>query len=646
MLSWKSPEKLERTKVSQEQSVQIAIQQPLMNSLSHFQPGPNKSPLRLILQVHGTDILRKLGSLRHQSKLLVTLITLFLGGYAFFAFWLFHLGLRFIGRFPGLGPLLVERLLFLLFACLFGLLLLSCLIIAYSNFFRNRETLFLLTAPLPNRTIFQWKLIESTVLASWAFLFLIAPLLVAYGIAHEVAWHYYLATPVLISMFIVLPGVAGACGSVWLARSLDRRTFQITALCGAVLALVWVGLSFRPETITEEMLETRILTVIDQLLVNTRFAQFPWLPSYWLSASVLHWAEGAFTAALFFATVLMSYTLFFGALASTGTGQAFYNAASAVQCRASVFGQWQWFQRRQRRRESQHSLWRNRSDKNQATLTDSAENPSTASQEETLAPKPPVPVDLLDPVLKKMGLKPTARALVAKDIRVFWRDTAQWGQTVLLFGLLAVYILNLRHFTRQLDSPFWIHIVSFLNLGACALNVATLTTRFVFPQFSLEGRRVWLIGLAPIALTDVLRLKFKLTSGATWLVTGSLTLLSCHLLGLDGWHQLYFGLAISIMTLTLNAVAIGLGALYPNFRETQPSKIVSGFGGTFCLVLSFLYIVGSVVVLASGSPWSWRGDEILAGRATLSIAIFLAFSLLIGWLPFRLAMRRVEAMEL
>jgi hypothetical protein len=57
------------------------------------------------------------------------------------AFTLFYGGLRFIGRFPGLGGLLVERLLFLLFACLFGLLLnLQPDLVSYTNLFRNRET--------------------------------------------------------------------------------------------------------------------------------------------------------------------------------------------------------------------------------------------------------------------------------------------------------------------------------------------------------------------------------------------------------------------------------------------------------------------------------------------------------------------------
>ena len=119
-----------------------------------------------------------------------------------------------------------------------------------------------------------------------------------------------------------------------------------------------------------------------------------------------------------------------------------------------------------------------------------------------------------------------ALALMVKDARMFWRDTAQWGQTLVLLGLLGVYIINLRHFTEQLDNPFWVHLICYLNLGACALNLATLTTRFVYPQFSMEGKRLWIIGMAPLGLGRVLRIKFWLASRAALLVSLGLILLS------------------------------------------------------------------------------------------------------------------------
>ena len=95
-------------------------------------------------------------------------------------------------------------------------------------------------------------------------------------------------------------------------------------------------------------------------------------------------------------------------------------------------------------------------------------------------------------------LRCDVRALAVKDLRMFWRDTTQWGQSVMFFGLLGAYIINLRNFTHQLTSPFWINAVAFLNLGACAFNLASVTTRFVFPNFrwraggcGLSAWRLW-----------------------------------------------------------------------------------------------------------------------------------------------------------
>src|SRR6185369_5977999 len=148
------------------------------------------SPLLLLLRVNALSAWRKLKGVRRQSTLLTSIISIFIGSYLVLAFWLFYVGLRFIAKFPGLGTLLMERLLYLLFAFLFILLLISNLVISYTNLFRNRETTFLLSMPVSTQTIFQWKFMESTLLASWAFLFLIAPLLGAYGLIQHVHWHF------------------------------------------------------------------------------------------------------------------------------------------------------------------------------------------------------------------------------------------------------------------------------------------------------------------------------------------------------------------------------------------------------------------------------------------------------------------------
>jgi ABC-2 type transport system permease protein len=551
---------------------------------------------------------RRLKSVREQSRLLTAIIGLFLVGYLSLSFWLFLRGLRFIAAFPGLGTVLTERLLFLLFALLFALLLLSNLVISYSNFFRNRESTFLLTLPVPWESVFRWKFLESTVLASWAFLFLIAPLLAAFGLTRGVAWHFYLITLVLIGMFIVLPGVAGCWAALQLARYLDRRSFQIAAVISAVLLVALAAFWWKAPAATDEVVETRVLDMLDQLLVKTRFTQFAFLPSFWLSSSVIHWGEGVLNLAGFFMLVLLSHVAFFGFLAFTRLGHSFYDSVSAVSSRGSVWGEWKWLRRRQTQ-------------------------PGVAGTRAG-------PMERLFSCVWWVG--PDVQALLVKDARAFWRDTSQWGQSVMLFGLLGAYILNLRHFTHQLSNPFWVNLVSYLNLGACSLNLATVTTRFVFPQFSLEGHRLWIVGMAPMGLERVVKAKYWLATAASLSVTLTLITLSSCLLKISWGRVAFFSGIVTAMTFALNGLAVGLGVLYPNFKEANPGKIVSGFGGTLCLVLSFLYIVASLLLLGFGTT----GPRVPPERVAACIALFCLLSLLLGWLPLRLGRRQLKRLEI
>jgi len=580
-----------------------------MNGANEIFLGQNK--LFCLMRVNVLQAWRRLKTVRSTSNLLASSIGLFVVAYLTLSFLLFRRGLEFLNNFPALGEILTERLFYLLFVFLLILLLFSNLVIGYTNFFRNRETSYLVSLPISSQTIFRWKFIESTLLASWAFLFLIAPLLAAYGLTRSAPWHFYVMTFVALGLFIVLPGVAGAWVALNLARYLDRRAFQVVAVAATLIILPALAIWFRPETLTDDSTDTRVLATLDKLLMRTHFSEWPWLPSYWLSTSVLQWAENAVTAAGFFLLVLLSHVLFFGYLSFTQTGKLFYESFSIVQSRESIFVRWRWFRD-----------WR----ENRAPFD--------------YAPGP------MERAARFMHRgPPDVVALLVKDARMFWRDTTQWGQTLVLFGLLGVYIINLRHFSQQLTNPFWVHLVCYLNLGACSLNLATLTTRFVFPQFSLEGKRLWIVGLTPMGLAQALRTKFWLASRAALCVTLGLIWLSCHMLQMPMDRTLYMGLIISTMTFTLTALAMGMGALYPNFREDNPTKIVSGFGGTLCLVLSFLYIVGSITLLALGSPWGWKG-ETSVDWILISWAGFAAMSALLGWVPYRLGLRRVATAEL
>jgi ABC-2 type transport system permease protein len=560
------------------------------------------SPLWLLVRTNVLHSWRRLKAIRSQSRLLTGIIAFFVTGYLVLAFELFYHGMKFVAKFPGLGSILMERLFYTLFAFLFGLLLLSNLVISYTNLFRNRETAFLLTLPISTQTIFRWKFIESIILASWAFLFLIAPLLVAFGLVRDVPWHFYPMTVVLIGLFIILPGVFGSALAIGIGRHLDRRSFQAVLLLIALLLLAFVAFWWKTNPVDDDLLDKRTLEALDRLLAKTRFTMFPFLPSYWLSSSILQWAEGITNGAIFFAAVLLSHTLFFGSIAFTRFGNLFYDTASAVQSRAG--------------------------DGKRFTLGRTIKNSRAPGFLEKLFARLPL-----------LGVD--VRALAVKDLRMFWRDTTQWGQSVMFFGLLGAYIINLRNFTHQLTSPFWINAVAFLNLGACAFNLASVTTRFVFPQFSLEGRRLWIIGLAPMGLVSVVKTKFWLASSLSLFVTLGLVTLSCYLLNMSWSDVAFFGAVVTVMTFALNGLAVGLGVLFPNVKETNPNKIVSGFGGTLCFVLSSVYIIASLTLLIIGGG-GFHGH---VGWAMVSIILFVIISILIGWLPMRIGMGHLKNFE-
>src|SRR4051812_44775443 len=83
------------------------------------------TPLWLLARTNVLQHWRRLKAVRAQSRLLSSSIGLFVVAYLSLSFLLFRFGLRFLNNFPALGPLLTERLLYLLFAFLFVLLLFS-----------------------------------------------------------------------------------------------------------------------------------------------------------------------------------------------------------------------------------------------------------------------------------------------------------------------------------------------------------------------------------------------------------------------------------------------------------------------------------------------------------------------------------------
>ncbi|MDR3404120.1 MAG: hypothetical protein P4L99_16605 [Chthoniobacter sp.] len=560
---------------------------------------------RLLFWVQWRSFVARWRGIWQKSPAMLIVLGSFVFGYLALGYWLFFSGLNFLYRFPLVGSLLSQRLIYLVFGFFFIMLVFSNLIIGYSTLFKSRETTWLLSLPLPPQNIYRWKFLEALTVSSWALLFLSAPLMLAYGRVHEAPPIFFLQVALVFIPFVIIPALLGSWAVIFLVRVLGHRDMKniVLVIALAVLALLIAGI--KPVTDADALAPEDILS-FDQLLRHTRLSVNPFLPSAWLAQTILAWSEGLTRQGLFSFLLLLSYALMGLLVGFEVIGRCFFGSWTvALSSRAARF-QRQAMARRQRERK-------------------------------------PGLLERITSLLHPWS--PPVAALVLKDARLFWRDPAQWIQFMIFFGLLCIYVINLRNVAFNFQSPFWETMISYLNLAASSLTLSTLTTRFVFPQFSLEGRLLWLVGLAPIGMQKVLLQKFWTSCFTTAVITVSLMVTSSVMLHLPWLRVGFFAVAIALMSATLSGLAVGLGALFPNFKEDNPSKIVSGFGGTLCLVASFLYITLFVAMVAlpdlarvTKFPWSIP--------TLLPYFLVLLLSLCVMLFPLLLAIRRVKNLEI
>jgi ABC-2 type transport system permease protein len=193
------------------------------------------------------------------------------------------------------------------------------------------------------------------------------------------------------------------------------------------------------------------------------------------------------------------------------------------------------------------------------------------------------------------------RLFLAKDIKVFVRDRLQWSQFLIFFGVLAIYIANIRSLPYNLTVEAARAGISLLNLAATCLVLSTSTGRFIFPLLSLEGRNFWVLGLAPINRSRILYGKFFFAFFGSLAISEVLIFLSDWMLSFP--LTMWLGHAVIVLAICsgLAAISVGLGARYPNLKEDNPAKIVAGFGGTLNLIVSMFYI--AVMIAAIGYPY-------------------------------------------
>jgi ABC-2 type transport system permease protein len=499
---------------------------------------------------------------------------------------------------PDLGPFLAGKLLGMILIGFFSILLLSNVITALSSFFLARDLDLLVGAPVDWLKLYAAKLLETGVNSSWMVVLLAVPMFAAFGSAYHGGWLFPLLVIGVFVPFLIVPAVIGSALTLILVNVFPaRRTRDILSVI-AVLAAGGIVLLFRivrPERLARPEGFRSLVEFVTVLRTPTS----PFLPSEWVQRAILSWLQER-------PDLLPVYLLW-------TTAAAAFVLGSLLHSRFFPIG-----------------------------FSKAQESGERWARGGTMG-------RLGHAIFSPLGI--LRRELVLKEIRLFFRDTTQWSQLILLTVLVIVYVFNIKYLPLKGEGItfFLVNVIPFLNLVLAGFVLASVAARFIFPSVSLEGRTLWLLKSSPMPVRQLLWAKF-------WVGTTPLLALALGIVFVTDWllqvSDFMFAVSvmtISMMTIALCGMALGFGTLFPQFETENAAQIPTSFGGLMFMIASVGLIAG-VVVLEARPVYSYLSAKLYGTPTSMTEMVFgfgLAALLCVvaTIIPIRVANRRLEAVE-
>jgi ABC-2 type transport system permease protein len=292
-----------------------------------------------------------------------------------------------------IGLLLAGKLLGLLMLGFTSILLLSNVITALSSFFLAKDLDMLVAGPVDWLRLYGAKLLETVIASSWMVLLVSIPLFTAYGVAYDGGFAFPLVVIATMLPLFIIPAVVGSAVTLLLVNVFPaHRTRDILSVIAVLTAggIVLLFRLIRPERLARP---EGFRSLIDFIAV-LRTPSSPLLPSEWASNATMGYLQGTpdwLSLYLLWTTALASVVL--GALLHrTLYMTGFSKAQESAQKFIAGGGALARFGRR---------------------------------------------------LLSPFGI--LRRELVMKELRLFFRDTTQWSQLILLGVLVVVYVFNIKY---------------------------------------------------------------------------------------------------------------------------------------------------------------------------------------------------------
>lgn len=505
-------------------------------------------PLSLKLLVPGfLGIKKKIQQVNPLTGLAVLLIILaFLGGTGMMA----DFFMKKINTIPFVAVGLKLKLLEMILVSFFFMLLFSNLVTALSTFFSSQELQLLMAAPLKITSIALFKGIETLIKSSWLAILFLLPVLSAYRTTFSVSplfWFY-----ALLALFLML--VTATCISASIAIIIARifsagQTKKILQVFGGlmVVGLIFLIRALKPE----KYIDPKQFASFVNILSDINVPSFEYMPSRWcfdiIESNLTMQAFPFKSLALSGGIALVSSILLFL------TAKYFY------------FTAWNRAQEL-----SAHDM----TGKNSANLF----------------------ADFLE-----YRIKGQAGAIISKEIRTFFRNPALWSQSFMIGAVGAIYFYNIYllpvNAARMIsfDIP---QILSFLNIAFMGAIISAMSARFIYPAISLEGKAFWILEKSPLQSKILYLSKYIFYSFPTIIFAVLLSIISNRILAVPPSMVWVSHINMVAIALLISSQALTMGAVKPDFNETNVAGIPLSIGGLFYMVISMFTIIVLLVLSA------------------------------------------------
>ncbi len=521
------------------------------------------------------------------------------------AFWVgvFAILYRILKYFRGvedLGPLLAGKILGIVLLAFVGILVLSNVITALSSFFLAKDLDLLVSAPVDWLRIYLAKLGETMLHSSWMVALMAVPIFAAYGVSYRGGLLFMPYAVLTVLPLLVLPAVAGSALTLILVNIFPaRRTRDLLSIValGAAGGLILLFRLIRPERLASPEGFRNLLDFIAVLRTPTS----PFLPSEWVTQAIMSFLRGQ--PDLLPVALLWTTAAAFVALGAMLHRNLFASGFTKAQEGAERF--------------VRGELWR----RTVGTLL------------------------RFLPVAK--------REFVIKDIKLFFRDTTQWSQLILLAALVLVYLFNIKTLPLHRGEAvgfFYITLVSFLNLGLAGFVLAAIAARFIFPAVSLEGRHMWLLRSSPLDLRALLWSKYWVGTIPLLVLALLLTGLTNVLLQVRPFMMVMELVTICGLTFAIGALALGFGALYPQFETENAAQIPTSFGGLI-FMMATIVLLGAVIFVLWQAVYQYVRSVFLGQPVVVDAGMIAWFAVAAALcagataVPLWIGLRRMERFE-